>query len=52
MNAVHHPGQNRLLAELQEAQFGRLSPFLELVGMARGDVQTAACAICVIKAWV
>ena len=38
MNSDHHPSQNHLLAELQEAESGRLPPFLELVRMARGDV--------------
>jgi len=38
MNSVHHPSQNHLLAELQEAEFSRLSPYLELVRMSRGDV--------------
>src|SRR5471030_2217730 len=38
MNSVHHPSQNHLLAELQEAEFGRLSPYLELVRMSRGEV--------------
>ncbi|WP_295998187.1 hypothetical protein [Rugamonas sp.] len=38
MNSVHHPSQNHLLAEPQEAGFGRLAPFPELVRMARGDV--------------
>jgi CRP-like cAMP-binding protein len=34
----HNPTQNRLLAELELAEFHRLSPHLELVDMARGDV--------------
>src|SRR5471030_528731 len=38
MDSVPPPGQNHLLAELQEAEFGRLSPFPELVRMARGDM--------------
>jgi CRP-like cAMP-binding protein len=38
MNTPHNPIQNRLLAELELAKFHRLSPHLELVHMARGDV--------------
>jgi len=38
MNSVHHPSQNHLLAELQETEFSRLSPYLELIRMSRGDV--------------
>jgi CRP-like cAMP-binding protein len=38
MNTPHNPVQNRLLAELELAEFHRLSPHLELVDMARGDV--------------
>lgn len=33
-----HPVKNRLLAELDRAEFHRLSPFLELISVARGDV--------------
>lgn len=32
------PLKNRLLAELDHAQFQRLCPFLELISLARGDV--------------
>ncbi|MDB5977378.1 MAG: Crp/Fnr family transcriptional regulator [Nevskia sp.] len=38
MNTPHNPTQNRLLAELELAEFHRLSPHLELVDLARGDV--------------
>jgi len=33
-----HPLKNRLLAELDRAEFHRLSPFLELISLAHGDV--------------
>jgi CRP-like cAMP-binding protein len=38
MNTEHDPIQNRLLAELDLAEFHRLSPYLEPVDLARGDV--------------
>jgi CRP-like cAMP-binding protein len=38
MPKQHNPTQNRLLAELELAEFHRLSPHLELVAVARGDV--------------
>jgi CRP-like cAMP-binding protein len=38
MNTRHDPTQNRILAELDLAEFHRLSPYLELVALARGDV--------------
>lgn len=33
-----HPHKNRLLAELDRAEFHRLSPFLELISLEHGDV--------------
>ncbi|MDQ2823106.1 MAG: Crp/Fnr family transcriptional regulator [Pseudomonadota bacterium] len=33
-----HPLKNRLLAELDRAEFHRLSPFLELISLEHGDV--------------
>lgn len=33
-----HPLKNRLLAELDRAEFHRLSPFLELITLSHGDV--------------
>ena len=33
-----HPNRNRLLAELDRAQFHSLAPFMELVSVVRGDV--------------
>ncbi len=38
MRNLHSPGQNRLLAALPLAEYQRLSPHLELVGMSFGDV--------------
>jgi CRP-like cAMP-binding protein len=38
MSTLHSPIQNRLLAELEREEFHRLSPYLELVAMARGEV--------------
>ena len=33
-----HPLKNRLLAELDRSEFHRLSPFMELISLAHGDV--------------
>ncbi|RZA28944.1 MAG: Crp/Fnr family transcriptional regulator [Proteobacteria bacterium] len=38
MSTLHNPIQNRLLAELELEEYHRLSPHLELVAMACGDV--------------
>ena len=38
MSTPHNPIQNRLLAELELEEYHRLSPYLELVAMARGEV--------------
>ena len=38
MPSLHSPNQNRLLAALPEAEFERLSPYLELVPMLLGEM--------------
>jgi CRP-like cAMP-binding protein len=38
MSTLHNPIQNRLLAELELEEYHRLSPHLELVAMASGDL--------------
>ena len=38
MLTVLSPLKNRLLAELDRAEFHRLSPYLELIALDRGDV--------------
>ncbi len=38
MSSQHDPTKNHLLAGLECAEFHRLSPYLELVGLARGEV--------------
>ena len=38
MSDLHDPNQNHLLAALLDAEFDRLSPYLELVQMRLGDV--------------
>ena len=38
MSSLHSPNQNRLLAALPEAEFERLSPYLELVPMLLGEM--------------
>ena len=38
MSSIHNPNQNHLLAALQDAEFNRLAPHLELIPMLLGDV--------------